>query len=83
VARDKILFDNLTPLYPDERIRLEMENGPNDYSSRVMDFSHPSATERRLDRCRARQKDDARKCRPAYHSSQRGYTIPPLNERLK
>ncbi len=23
VAREKILFDNLTPLYPQERIRLE------------------------------------------------------------
>ena len=27
VARDKILFDNLTPLYPQEKIRLEMDNG--------------------------------------------------------
>jgi transcription termination factor Rho len=41
VARDKILFDNLTPLYPDEKMRLEMENGPNDYSSRVMDLLTP------------------------------------------
>ncbi len=40
VARDKILFDNLTPLYPDERIRLEMD-GSNDYSSRVMDLLTP------------------------------------------
>src|SRR5574342_756493 len=37
VARDKILFDNLTPLYPDEKIHLEMD-GSNDYSSRVMDL---------------------------------------------
>ena len=41
VARDKILFDNLTPLYPDEKIRLEMENGSSDYCSRVMDLLTP------------------------------------------
>jgi transcription termination factor Rho len=41
VARDKILFDNLTPLYPDERIRLEIENGSSDYCSRVMDLLTP------------------------------------------
>ena len=40
VARDKILFDNLTPLYPDEKIHLEMD-GSNDYSSRVMDLLTP------------------------------------------
>src|SRR5574339_1293960 len=26
VARDKILFDNLTPLYPDEHLRLELDH---------------------------------------------------------
>ncbi len=26
VARDKILFDNLTPLYPDQRLKLETES---------------------------------------------------------
>ncbi len=38
-ARDKILFDNLTPIYPDRRIRLEtrMDN----YSTRVMDLLTP------------------------------------------
>jgi transcription termination factor Rho len=41
VARDKILFDNLTPLYPQERIRLEMENDSNNYSARVMDLLTP------------------------------------------
>jgi transcription termination factor Rho len=40
VARDKILFDNLTPLYPQERIRLEVENNSN-YSARVMDLLTP------------------------------------------
>src|SRR5271156_1931860 len=38
-ARNKILFDNLTPLYPQERIKLE--NGKDNYSSRVMDLLTP------------------------------------------
>ena len=38
-ARDKIFFENLTPLYPEERIRLESE-APN-MSSRVMDLMTP------------------------------------------
>lgn len=36
IARDKILFDNLTPIYPRNRIRLETE--PDNYSMRVMDL---------------------------------------------
>jgi transcription termination factor Rho len=39
VAREKILFDNLTPLYPDERIRLETI--ADNYSSRLMDLMTP------------------------------------------
>jgi transcription termination factor Rho len=38
VARDKILFDNLTPLYPQGRIRLEV---PQYMSSRVLDLIAP------------------------------------------
>jgi transcription termination factor Rho len=38
-ARDKILFDNLTPLYPDRRIVLERES--DEYSSRIMDLLTP------------------------------------------
>lgn len=38
-ARDKILFDNLTPLYPMERIRLEHD--PTDLSTRVMELISP------------------------------------------
>ena len=38
-ARDKIFFENLTPLYPEERIRLESE-APN-LSARVMDLMTP------------------------------------------
>ena len=37
-ARNKIFFDNLTPLYPMERLVLEAEN---DMSSRVMDLITP------------------------------------------
>ncbi|MBI3803951.1 MAG: transcription termination factor Rho [Nitrospirae bacterium] len=39
VARDKILFDNLTPLYPMERIKLEYSQ--EDYSTRIMDLITP------------------------------------------
>ena len=38
VAREKILFDNLTPLYPEQRIRLEV---PSNMSSRVLDLIAP------------------------------------------
>jgi len=41
VARDKILFDNLTPLYPQEKIHLEASNGSKNYSARVMDLLTP------------------------------------------
>jgi transcription termination factor Rho len=37
VAREKILFDNLTPLYPENRVRLESPN----MSSRVLDLIAP------------------------------------------
>jgi len=39
VARDKILFDNLTPLYPDQRLKLETD--PDNYSARIMDLMTP------------------------------------------
>ena len=39
VAKDKIHFDNLTPLFPDERFFLE--NDPEEYSTRVMDLVCP------------------------------------------
>jgi transcription termination factor Rho len=37
--RDKVLFDNLTPLYPNERLKLEI--GPTQYSMRIMDLLTP------------------------------------------
>src|SRR3989339_2126344 len=39
VARDKILFDNLTPLYPSRRIMLEAE--ADNFSTRVMELIIP------------------------------------------
>lgn len=39
VSKGKILFDNLTPTYPNER--LNMENGPKEYSTRIMDLLCP------------------------------------------
>ena len=39
IAREKILFDNLTPLYPEEWIRLETT--ADNYSTRVMDMFTP------------------------------------------
>jgi transcription termination factor Rho len=39
VAREKILFDNLTPLYPERKINLEAK--PDNYSARIMDLMTP------------------------------------------
>jgi transcription termination factor Rho len=39
VAREKILFDNLTPLYPDRKIMLESDS--ENYSMRIMDLLTP------------------------------------------
>ena len=39
VARDKILFDNLTPLYPEERLKLEHHQ--EEHCTRVMDLITP------------------------------------------
>ena len=39
-TKEKLLFDNLTPLSPSERLRLETPNG-KDYSSRIMDLMTP------------------------------------------
>src|ERR1051326_3519379 len=39
VAREKIFFDNLTPLYPNERLKLE--HARDNFSGRVMDLLTP------------------------------------------
>ncbi len=38
-AKEKILFDNLTPLYPEKRLNLEFT--PNNYTTRVIDLMSP------------------------------------------
>ena len=38
-SRDKILFDNLTPLYPQERLKLEFDS--DNYCMRIMDLLTP------------------------------------------
>jgi len=38
-ARDKVLFDNLTPLYPDEPLKLSHD--PSEFTSRVIDLLVP------------------------------------------
>ncbi len=46
-TRQRINFDNLTPLFPDERFRFEVEDDPNvkpkdkDFSGRVIDLAVP------------------------------------------
>ena len=41
-AKNKILFENLTPLHPDERLRLEQANGSSeDLTARVIDLIAP------------------------------------------
>jgi len=42
-ARHKVAFDNLTPLYPDERLKMEIENDPTakDRSARIIDLVAP------------------------------------------
>ena len=39
IAREKILFDNLTPIFPTEKVKLEYDH--EDYSTRVMDLITP------------------------------------------
>src|SRR5467141_2778117 len=38
-SRDKILFDNLTPLYPDEHLSLEFD--PEEHTTRIIDLLTP------------------------------------------
>ncbi len=39
IAREKILFDNLTPLYPEYKVNLETD--PGNYSTRIIDLMAP------------------------------------------
>jgi len=45
VAKDKILFDNLTPIYPNRRIKLE--HNPSELTTRVVDLMAPLGTGQR------------------------------------
>jgi transcription termination factor Rho len=40
-SREKIFFDNLTPLYPDEQLTMEIEGDPERIAARVMDLVTP------------------------------------------
>ncbi len=40
-SREKIFFDNLTPLYPDEQLNMEIEKDPTKISARVIDLVTP------------------------------------------
>ena len=40
-VRHRINFDNLTPLYPQERIKLETPDNPENLSARVLDLLTP------------------------------------------
>ena len=40
-SREKVFFDNLTPLYPDEQLKMEIEDDPDKVSARVIDLVTP------------------------------------------
>ena len=40
-SREKIFFDNLTPLYPDEQLKMEIDTDPDKISARVIDLVTP------------------------------------------
>lgn len=40
-SREKIFFDNLTPLYPDEQLTMEIQHDPSKVSARVIDLVTP------------------------------------------
>jgi len=40
-ARKKVLFDNLTPLYPEEQLHLSQSEQPTEYTARVIDLMVP------------------------------------------
>ncbi len=41
-TKNKVLLDNLTPLFPNERMRMELQNGdPNELTGRIIDLVAP------------------------------------------
>jgi transcription termination factor Rho len=48
-AKNKILFENLTPLFPEERVRMEIGNGATeDITPRIIDLTAPIGKGQRL-----------------------------------
>jgi len=60
-ARHKVAFDNLTPLYPDERLKMEIEDPTiRDRSARIIDLVAPIGKgQRGLDRRAAQDRQDS------------------------
>ena len=77
-VRHRINFDNLTPLYPDERLKLELEDPTiKDYTTRVIDLIAPIGKGQRGSSWRHphRQDHDAAEDRPCgRRQSSRGAT---------
>ena len=72
-ARNKIFFDNLTPLYPNERLKLETAR--DNYSGRVMDLLTPIGKGQRgliVARAPHRQDDAAAEHRQLDHDQSSG-----------
>ena len=40
-SREKVFFDNLTPLYPDEQLKMEIDTDPEKIAARVIDLVTP------------------------------------------
>ncbi len=40
-SREKVFFDNLTPLYPDEQLNMEIDSDPEKIAARVIDLVTP------------------------------------------
>jgi transcription termination factor Rho len=40
-ARSRVRFEDLTPLFPDSRLRLELDNEPGEITGRIMDLISP------------------------------------------
>ncbi|MBP9664704.1 MAG: transcription termination factor Rho [Pyrinomonadaceae bacterium] len=40
-SREKVFFDNLTPLYPDEQLNMEIDSDPDKIAARVIDLVTP------------------------------------------
>jgi transcription termination factor Rho len=59
-AKHKVAFDNLTPLYPDERLKMEIEDPTiKDRSARIIDLVSPIGKgQRALDRGAAADRQD-------------------------